>query len=45
MTELHWYFLFLFAWVFFQSLWLTKLSKQVVALQSELEELKGTKKR
>ena len=32
MEEFHYYLLFLFAWVFFQSLWLSKLSKTVAAL-------------
>ena len=45
MTELHWYFLFLFTWVFFQSLWLTKMSKQMAALREELEELKKARQR
>ena len=33
MEELHYYLLFLFAWVFFQSLW---LSKAVAALAEKI---------
>ena len=37
MTELHWYVLFLFVWMLFQSHWVMKLSKQVAELRSDLE--------
>ncbi len=37
MEEYTYYILFLFAWVFFQSLWLGKLAKQVKALQDQLD--------
>ncbi|MDE0915891.1 MAG: hypothetical protein OSB57_12020 [Planctomycetota bacterium] len=36
MEELHYYLLFLFAWVFFQSLWISKLSKAVAALAEKV---------
>jgi hypothetical protein len=36
MEELHYYLLFLFAWVFFQSLWISKLSKSVAALAEKV---------
>jgi hypothetical protein len=36
MEEFHYYLLFLFAWVFFQSLWLSKLSKTVAALAEKI---------
>ncbi len=42
MDELHYYLLFLFAWVFFQSLWLTKLSKTVAALTEKLNQTPPT---
>jgi hypothetical protein len=34
--EIKWYLLFLFAWVFCQSLWLGKLAKQVAELKQRL---------
>lgn len=37
MEELIYYILFLFAWIFFQSLWLGKLAKQVKALEERVE--------
>lgn len=37
MSEFGWYLLFLFAWVFFQSLWISRLAKQVNNLQEQLE--------
>ena len=40
MDEFGYYLLFLFAWVFFQSLWISKLGKQVAALQQKLDSLK-----
>ena len=43
MADLYWYFLFLMAWVFFQSLWISKLAKQVAALQEELDGLKKSR--
>lgn len=43
MSEFGYYLLFLFAWVFFQSLWLSKLGKQVAALHQELDNLKKSK--
>lgn len=36
MEEFTYYLLFLFAWVFFQSMWLGKLAKQVKALEEKL---------
>ena len=36
MEELTYYILFLFAWIFFQSLWIGKLAKQVKALEERL---------
>ena len=36
MEELHYYLLFLFAWVFFQSLWISKLSKAVASLAEKV---------
>ena len=44
MDEIGYYLLFLFAWVFFQSLWLSKLGKQVAGLHQELDNLKKAKK-
>ena len=43
MDEIGYYLLFLFAWVFFQSLWLSKLGKQVASLHQELDSLKKGK--
>lgn len=37
MEELTYYILFLFAWIFFHSLWLGKLAKQVRALEERIE--------
>lgn len=34
------YILFLFAWVFFQSLWLSKLGRQVAELRTDLAALR-----
>ncbi len=34
MDELRYYLLFLFVWVFFQSLWLSKLAKKISALEA-----------
>ncbi len=44
MDETGYYLLFLFAWVFYQSLWLSKLGKHVASLHQELDNLKKTKK-
>ena len=45
MGEFGYYLLFLFAWVFFQSLWLSRLAKQVAVLHQELDSLKKAHKR
>ena len=43
MEEFTYYLLFLFAWVFFQSMWLSKLAKQVAELKDEVARLRGEK--
>ena len=37
---MHYYLLFVLAWTFFHSLWLSKISKQVAELNDRLERLR-----
>ncbi len=41
MGDYIWYVLFLFAWTFAQSLWLSKLARQVAELRSEVNHLRS----
>lgn len=39
MTELRLFLVFLFAWVFFQSLWVSKLARRVDELSEQIQAL------